>query len=97
MKAWYLSIKDGEDGMFVVFANTRNEARGQADSKYLMYDTWLDIMARRAPKFDGLEKLSGSELALRLWRDGWQWLDHATPEPEKTTDAEFMEWFSADF
>lgn len=97
MKAWYLSIKDGDDGRFLVFADTRNDARNQADSKDLMYDRWIDIEAHRAPKFDGLEKLSQRELDKVLWRDGWQWLDYSAPEPEETSDEEFYEWHDAIF
>lgn len=97
MKAWYLEVKDGDDGRIVVFANTRNEARSWADSKDLMYDRWIDIEARRATKFDGLEKLSQKELDMVLWRDGWEWLDFSTPEPEETSDAEFIKWYEDNF
>lgn len=95
MKAWYLSIKDGDDGRFLVFANTRNDARSQADSKDLMYDRWIDIEAHRAPRFDGLEKQSQRELDKVLWRDGWEWLDYSCPSPEETTDEEFYKWYDA--
>jgi len=98
MKAWYLSIKDDEDqGRFVVFSNTRNGARNQADGNDLMYDRWIDIQAHRAPQWDGLEKLSKRELDKELWRDGWEWLDYACPAPEETTDEEFYTWYDGIF
>lgn len=97
MKAWYLSVKDGDDGHFVVFADTRNGARNQADSKDLIYDRWIDIQAHRAPKWDGLDILSQRGLDKELWRDGWGWLEYSTPEPEETTDDEFYEWYDKNF
>jgi hypothetical protein len=97
MKAWYLEIKDSDEGRYVVFANTRNEARVQADSKDLMYDRWIDIIAYRAPKYDGLEKLTQRELDKVLWRDGWEWLDFSCPAPEETTDEQFYEWYDTIF
>lgn len=97
MKAWYLSVKDGDDGHFVVFADNRNAARNQADSKDLVYDRWIDIQAHRARKWDGLEKLSDAELNNRLWRDGWQWLEYAAPDPDETTDEDFYKWYESIF
>ena len=97
MKAWYLSVKDSDDGSFIVFANTRNEARNQADSNDLMYDRWIDIEARRAPRWDGKENLPKRELDKELWRDGWQWLEYHAPEPEETTDEEFYAWYDKHF
>lgn len=97
MKAWYLSIKNGDDGRFVVFSDTRNGARSQADSNDLFYDNWIEIEATRAKKFDGLEKLPKRELDKVLWRDGWQWLDYDAPEPDDTTDEQFYAWYDAIF
>lgn len=92
MKAWYLEIKDSDEGRFVVFANNRNDARKQADSNDMYYESWIDIRAYRAPQYDGLEKLSKKELDKTLWRDGWWWLDLETPDQESTTDEEFYKW-----
>lgn len=97
MKAWYLEIKDSDDGIFVVFANTRNGARNQADSKDLFYDSWIDIRATRAPKYDGLETLTQRELDKVLWRDGWEWNEYLSPEPEETTDQQFFDWYDQYF
>ncbi len=97
MKAWYLAIKDGDDGRFVVFSDTRNGARNQADSNDLMYDRWIDIEAHRAPKYDGLETLTKRELDKVLWRDGWEWLDYSCQPPEETTDEQFYEWYDGIF
>lgn len=97
MKAWYLEIKDGDDGRFIVFSDNRNGARSQADSNDLMYDRWIDIQATRAKKYDGLEKLPKRELDKVLWRDGWEWLDFSCPHPEETTDEQFYEWYDGIF
>ena len=97
MKAWYLEIKDGDDGRYVVFADTRNDARAQADSNDMMYDRWIDIQATRAPQWDGKENLPKRELDKELWRDGWTWLDFATPYPEETTDEQFYKWYDSVF
>lgn len=97
MKAWYLEVKDSDDGRFVVFADTRNAARSQADSNDMMYDRWIDIQATRAKKYDGLEKLSKRELDKVLWRDGWEWLEYSAPTPEETTDEQFYEWYDRTF
>lgn len=92
MKAWSVSIKDDEDqGMLIVFADNRGEARKQTGD--LQYESWIDIIAVRDKRYDDLEKLSEAELALRQWRDGWRWYEEATPEPGETTDAEFFEWY----
>lgn len=96
MKAWYLSIKDGEDqGIFVVFADTATRAKSQADGYDLMYDRYVDIRAIRAKKYDGLEGLSRMELEKTLWRDGWQWVDLHFKDPEEATDEEFYEWYKS--
>ena len=94
MKAWYLEIKDSDEGSYVVFANTRNEARAQADSKDLFYDSWIEITARRFKAMDDKEHLDDAHLALDLWRNhGWRYLDLDTPEAEDTTDEEFLKWY----
>lgn len=96
MKAWCVSIKDDEDqGMLIVFAENRNEARSKTGD--LMYDNWIDIIAVRDKRYDGLEKLTEAELALRQWRDGWRWYDMDYPEPEDATDAEFLKWYKDNF
>jgi hypothetical protein len=96
MKAYCVSIRDDEDqGMLIVFANTRNEARNQSGD--LMYESWIDIRAIRDKRYDGLEKLSDAQLALRQWHDGWRWYDMDYPEPEEATDAQFLEWYERNF
>jgi len=97
-KAWYLSIKDSDDGYYCVFADTRNQARAQADSHDLFYDSWLDIQATRFKAMDGKQGLSDVELHLELWRNhGWTWLEVETPEPSETTDEQFREWHERNF
>lgn len=96
MKAWCVSIKDDEDqGMLIVFAETRNEARSKTDD--LQYESWLDVRAVRDKRYDGLEKLDKAHLALAQWHDGWRWYDMDYPEPEETTDTEFLEWYERNF
>lgn len=99
MKAWYLDIKDDPDqGAFVVFANTRNEARMQAASHDLIYDRWIDVQARRYRSCDGLEKLDKPNLMLKLWReDGWRWWDIEYPDPDTTGSQEFLDWYERTF
>lgn len=95
MKAWYLEIRnDPDQGAFVVFANTRNEARSQADSNDLMYDSWIDISATRFKAMDDKENLDKAHLTLDLWRNhGWRWWDIEYPYPEDTTDEQFLKWY----
>lgn len=99
MKAYFLSIKDDglDQGGFIVFANTAQEARKQAGSKDLQYDRWIDIQAHRDKKYDNLENLPDAQLALRQWKDGWQWIDHDEPDTDVTSDEEFIKWYEARF
>ncbi len=99
MKAYYLSIQDDPDqGTFVVFADTRNQARSQADGHDLFYDSWLDIHAVRAKKYDDLENLSEAELHLKLWHDGWRWYDiDDMPDVDEATDQDFLDWHKRTF
>lgn len=99
MKAWYLDIKDDPDqGAFVVFADTRNEARKQADQHDLMYDSWLDIQATRFKSMDNKEDLDDAHLILELWRDhGWRWWDIEYPDQDEATDEEFLKWYKENF
>ena len=99
MKAWYLENRnDPDQGSFVVFAETRNKARALADSYDLMYDSWLDISATRAKRYDDKADLSEEELHLALWHDGWRWFDHYDmPDEETASDADFINWHRASF
>jgi hypothetical protein len=98
MKAWYLSTVDGDDGYFCVFADTRNQARAQADSNDMFYDSWLDIVAKRFKGMDDKEHLSKRELDFELWRNhGWNWLEYDAPDEAETTDAQFYEWYDSTF
>lgn len=101
MKAWSLDINnDPDQGVFVVFANTRNEARGRASGCDLMYDSWLDVRAVRFKAMDDKEKLDPAHLHLDLWRNhGWTWIDSAIddPDPENTTDEKFIKWYEETF
>ena len=99
MKAWYLeNSEDPDQGTFVVFANTRNEARAQADSEDLMYDRWIDLRATRAKRYDGLERMPARELALKQWHEGWRWFDHYNmPDVDEDTDEAFLAWYDNAF
>lgn len=98
MKAWYLDIRDDPDqGAFIVFANTRNEARAQANSNDLMYDSWLDVQAVRFKPMDDKEHLERAYLMLELWREGWRWWDIKYPDPDEATDQEFLSWYEDTF
>lgn len=99
MKAYYLSIKDNEDeGTELVFANTVQEARKQVNSTDFQYDSWIEVQAHRAKTYDGMENLTDAELAKEMWRkSGWQWFDRHTPDPDETTDDEFIKWYKKEF
>jgi len=71
MKAWLLENPyDDEGRQAIVFADTRNEAKLQADCYNIDCD-WIDLRATRAKNYDGMENLSTQELYRILWRDGW--------------------------
>lgn len=98
MKAWYLDINgDPDQGAFIVFANTRNEARAKADNCDLFYDRWIDIQAVRAKSYDGMEKLDDAHLALEQWKSGWRWFDIDYPDPDTATDEDFIKWYEETF
>lgn len=99
MKAWTVEIRDDPDqGMFVVFADTRNEARAKASSHDLMYDSWIDVTARRFKQMDDKEHLDRAHLLLELWRDhGWRWWDIEYPDQDEATDEEFIKWYEETF
>lgn len=101
MKAYYLSIKDDDEGIVaVVFAENAREAKKKVYSTYLVdywSGEWIYLRVNRAKKFDGKEKLTESELALFQWREGWRWNDHDYPDPDEATDEEFLEWYKDNF
>lgn len=65
-KAWKVEWEDGEDRCEIVFADTRNEARRAADTQDA---EWLQITAKRAPKFDGLT--NPRALSMMQLLEGW--------------------------
>jgi hypothetical protein len=99
MKAWYVEIRDDPDqGAFVAFADTRNQARAQADRHDLMYESWIDISATRFKAMDGKEHLDKAHLTLELWRDHcWRWWDISYPDQDEATDEEFLDWYERTF
>jgi hypothetical protein len=97
MKAWRVEITDDPDqGTLVVFANTRNEARSMTGD--LQYERWIDISATRFKEMDGKEALDQPHLILELWRDyGWRWWDIEYPDPDESTDEDFLKWYDETF
>src|SRR3954469_2627602 len=102
MKAYYLSIAGDDDaGGAVVFAETAKAAKKQVFNHEALADAlqgeWIYLRVRRDKRYDGLEKLSAAELALRQWKDGWRWFDTDYPDPYEATDAEFLDWYKDNF
>lgn len=99
MKAYYLSIYNGDDaGQQIVFANTAKEAKKLVHGDvYDNLENYIDLRVNRAKKYDGMENLSEAELALQQWHDGWQWYDIDYPNPDEATDSEFLEWYKDTF
>lgn len=100
MKAYVLEMKDDSDaGCEIVFANTAKEAKKQAIGKdfYEMSGEWLELRVRRYKHFDGMEKLSNAELAKEQWREGWWFHESGYPDPDETTDEQFIEWHNSKF
>lgn len=99
MKAYYLSIKDDDEGaMAVVFANNAKEAKKKIYSSDV-YDywsgEWIYLRVNRAKRYDGMENLSEAELALKQWHDGWRWFDMDYPNVDEATDEEFYKWYDS--
>lgn len=101
MKAYYLSIKDDDEGvMAVVFANNAKEAKKQIYGSYMMdywSGEWIYLRVNRAKRYDGMENLDAAHLALQQWHDGWRWFDRDYPDPDEATDDEFLEWYRKNF
>lgn len=66
MKAYVLWEKNyDEKGQFVVFAHTAAEAKKRVCSTDLDPDEYIDVMANRAPEFDGMENATEREIAIK--------------------------------
>lgn len=96
MKAYMLFIKNDDDkGAEIVFANDSNSAKKQVWATGLEPDGYIDVRARRAPKFDDMEHLSAREMMKEKWRDNW-WFDMSGyPDCENASDEEFFEWYDS--
>lgn len=100
IKAYYLSIKDGEDaGCAIVFAETSRAAKSKIYGTTLgdSVEEWIDIRVNRAKEYDGMESLTQAQLAKEQWRNGWEWFDMDYPNVEEATDQEFYEWYDKMF
>ena len=96
MKAYTLQEKGNyEAGMYVVFANTASEAKSKVGSTDLDPDEYINIRVKRAPEFDGMEKATERELALKKWKEGWIWYDFPDmPEFGDSEDSEFIAFYN---
>lgn len=98
MKAYYIDIKDDPDqGGYLVWDTTVRKAKKRVDESDLQYESWLDVQCHRMKRYDGMEGLSDSQLALVQWHDGWWW-DNAPPTDDgDTSDEEFLKWWHDNF
>lgn len=98
MKAYCLFIRDNDDaGQEIVFADTPSGAKKQVGDLSDSLEQYIDLGARRAKQFDGMENLTPAQLGCKQWRDGWQWFDMDAPDPDTATDKEFIEWYESNF
>ena len=98
MKAYYLSVKDDDEGAAaIVFAETAKAAKKLVFNHENLVDAldgqWIYLRVNRAKNYDGMENLSKAELALHQWKDGWRWFEDY-PDPDEATDEEFLEWYN---
>lgn len=94
MKAYLAGLySDPDVGNDIVFAENSKEAMKLA--QYLdctdTKESYVDVYAKRAPEFDGMENASEKELNLKMWREGWYFFVGEYPEPDEATDEEFYE------
>lgn len=89
MKAWMVHGADDDNGSFIVFAESRNEARKKAQfTDACENDRYIDINAKRLPGLDGMEDCEpkdnlwlNEEIRLILVRDyGWHCLESGIHE-----------------
>lgn len=96
MKAYCGEVKDDPDlGMEILFANTVREAKKQFIGSEVasQADSFLDLVVRRYPLFDGMEDLSPMELAKVQWREGWWFHQDGYPDCDTATDEDFYKWY----
>ncbi len=90
-----------EAGNAIVFAKNAKEAKkkfmghhyGIADYA----ENYIDIYAKRAPQFDGMENASNAELMCEQWKQGWWFHQADVPDVETATDEDFYEWYKEHF
>lgn len=94
MKAYLLGDRSDPDaGNELVFANTAREARKQIYSTDICPDSWIDVTAHRAEKWDYLEGQPRREQYKAFWRDGWWFYESGCPDADEGTDEDFYKWF----
>ncbi len=98
MKAWLLENPyDDEGRQAVVFADTRNEAKAQADDFNIDCE-WIYLRATRYKNYDDKENLTMKELYFLLWKEGW-WFEYGSDriplcDDEDITDTTFEDWWN---
>ena len=100
MKAYCGELRDDPDaGMEIVFANTVKEAKRMIWGRDFtsLAESYLDLIVRRYPAFDGMETLTPKELSKVQWRDGWWFHQSGYPDPDEGTDEDFDKWYDETF
>lgn len=94
MKAWILSVINEDDqGQEIVFADNAAQAKKKIRYTDLYAESWIYIRVRRYRELDDMEEASEFEKHLVQWRNGWNWYDESTPDPDITSDEEFKIWY----
>ncbi|XRJ96610.1 hypothetical protein ACPBEI_11470 [Latilactobacillus sakei] len=94
MKAYIAEVESSPDqGNIVIFAKTAKLAKKQALDSELEPDNYIDLRVIRYSSFDDCEGLTDIQMTIKQWRDGWWFHAYSIlPDPDKTTDKEFIEW-----
>lgn len=101
MKAWQVRGKDEDCGSYIVFADTRNEARKKAQfTQACENDKYIDIIAKRLPMLDDMEDYKpksnpwlNDEIRTILVRDyGWSCLEPVYADCETCCVREYCRW-----
>lgn len=96
MKAYMLGLySDDDQGNEIVFAKTAKEAKKY--NRDLDPDSYIDLFAKRAPEFDGMENMSIKELMKEQWREGWWFHQDGCPSNDESDDEVFYKWYDETF
>lgn len=100
MKAYMGGLySDPDVGNIIVFAKNAKEAKELvlADDVSDYQESYIDVYARRAHEFDGMEDKTEYELMLEKWRQCWWFKQPNLPNPDEATDEDFHNWFKKEF